>query len=357
MFDPAEWLGRTRSASNRLLEAGQLAMVQILLIGIGAGAASALLFASVASGTALSVVLFYLAALPILIATIGWSTIAGLIAAGIAAVGLGVIVDWRFLVAFTLGVGAPAWWLGYLAMLARPAATHDGAHASATAAAPDTLEWYPPGRLVVWAAVLGALGVVAIIPYFGFDRETFESALRGSFERALRASAGPDGTVQIPGVRNAQQLLDILVMFMPLAAAFFGTIIHLFNLWLSARIVRMSGRLKRPWPDLPSMRFPPTAAGATALSLAGSFVPGTVGLVASIFAVALMVAYAVLGLAVLHDITRGAKTRAVTLGAAYALILFQGWPILIFSLFGLIDSAVDLRSRVAHWRGKPTNHS
>jgi hypothetical protein len=41
------------------------------------------------------------------------------------------------------------------------------------------------------------------------------------------------------------------------------------------------------------------------------------------------------------------------LGAAYALILFQGWPILLASLLGFIESAVDLRSRVAQWRGPP----
>ena len=52
-------------------------MMQIVLIGIGAGAATALLFASVASGSLISVLLFYLAPLPILIAALGWSHWAG----------------------------------------------------------------------------------------------------------------------------------------------------------------------------------------------------------------------------------------------------------------------------------------
>ncbi len=59
-------------------------MVQVVLIGVGAGAATALLFASVASGSALSVPLFYLAPLPILIAAMGWSHWAALIAAVVA---------------------------------------------------------------------------------------------------------------------------------------------------------------------------------------------------------------------------------------------------------------------------------
>ena len=48
-------------------------MVPMVLIGIGAGAATALLFASVASGAVISILLFYLAPLPILIAAVGWS--------------------------------------------------------------------------------------------------------------------------------------------------------------------------------------------------------------------------------------------------------------------------------------------
>src|ERR1035438_5291786 len=52
----------------------------------------------------------------------------------------GVVVD------ATLGVGLPAWWLGYLALLARPASAID-----------PKLEWYPVGKLVLWAALLSAL--------------------------------------------------------------------------------------------------------------------------------------------------------------------------------------------------------
>ena len=65
-------------------------MIQIAIIGIGAGAAAALLFASVTSGTWLSIPLFYLAPLPIMIAGLGWSHWAALTAALAGAIGLGV---------------------------------------------------------------------------------------------------------------------------------------------------------------------------------------------------------------------------------------------------------------------------
>ena len=56
-------------------------MVQIGLVGIAAGAAAALLFASVTSGVWLSIPLFYLAPLPIMIAGLGWSHWSALVAA------------------------------------------------------------------------------------------------------------------------------------------------------------------------------------------------------------------------------------------------------------------------------------
>ena len=91
------------------------------MIGIGAGAAAALLFASVASGSSLSILLFYLAPLPILIAALGWSHWAALIAALAGALALALVFGPVFFFAFLVGVGLPAWWLGYLALLARPA--------------------------------------------------------------------------------------------------------------------------------------------------------------------------------------------------------------------------------------------
>src|ERR1700688_415258 len=141
-------------------------MMQLGLIGIGAGAAAALLFASVTSGAWLSIVLFYLAPLPIMIAGLGWSHWAALTAAFAGALALGVAFSPVFFFTFLAGAALPAWWLCYLAMLARPVSNGGGA---------PTMEWYPPGRLVAWAAILAGLVVVVAIPNFGIDAESFRN--------------------------------------------------------------------------------------------------------------------------------------------------------------------------------------
>src|SRR5262249_34206812 len=94
-------------------------MTHFAAIGIGAGAAAALLFASVTSGTLLSIPLFYLAPLPIMIAGLGWSHWVALIAIFTGAIALGMAFGAVFLFAFIAGAGIPGWWLCYLTMLAR----------------------------------------------------------------------------------------------------------------------------------------------------------------------------------------------------------------------------------------------
>src|ERR1700691_5310329 len=151
-------------------------MMQIVLIGLGAGAAAALLFASVTSGVMLSVFLFYLAPLPIMLAALGWSHWAGLVAAVAAATLLGGAFGVFFFGTFLATVGAPAWWLGYLALLGRPVSNGGGTH----------MEWYPPRRLVLWTAVLAAGVVGGALVTFGADEAAIRDGLKDALDRVLR---------------------------------------------------------------------------------------------------------------------------------------------------------------------------
>src|SRR3984893_3905927 len=132
------WLGWGSQTSNRSKGAGQL-MITSLLIALAAGCASALMFASIISGALISLLLFYLAPLPLMVAALGWGP-AGAAIGGIAAgTGLGAIFGMPYLMAFVLTVAIPAWWLGHLALLGRPApAAFSGNGAAAPA---PTMEW------------------------------------------------------------------------------------------------------------------------------------------------------------------------------------------------------------------------
>jgi hypothetical protein len=323
-------------------------MMQFGLIGIGAGAAAALLFASVTSGSLLSVLLFYIAPLPMMIAGLGWSHWSALIGAVAGGLAVAALFGPVFFFAFLASAGLPAWWLTYLTMLARPVA------AGGNGAAP-TLEWYPPGRLVMWAAILAVLFVVLAMANIGIDAGSFRTGMHDALAQILQVETG--AALNVPGVSDPQRLIDFLVKALPLAGAVLATVTNVLNLWLAGRIVKFSGRLTRPWPDLAAMTFPRPLAlvliGAAIVTMLG----GMLGIVAGVLVAGLLMAYGVLGFAVLHAITQGLSARGLVLGGVYAAVMVIGWPVLALCLLGLIETAIDLRARIARTRGLPPAHT
>ena len=316
--------------------------LQNALVGLGAGLCAAVLL-SATSNSALTFLFYALASLPILIAAIGWSHWAALLAGVVAAVGIAPAVGPTDAFGVLLGVALPAWWLGYLTLLARADTTT------------GELEWYPPGRLLLWCAILGAVGIAPLLFDFLNRDATLAQTLRQFMRQALRAQFQiPEGQpLVIPGVENPEWLVGILVaLAAPLWAAVLA-LIETLNLWLAALVLRISGRLRRPWPDLAAMRLPSATPLALAAALAASFAPGVPGFVAALLAGGLMLAYAMIGFAIMHDVSRHLHGRVVMLIGMYATVTVLRWPVLLMGLLGLIDSALDLRARVAAARGPP----
>jgi hypothetical protein len=323
-------------------------MTRILLTGMVAGAAAALLYALPHIHFAIWVTPFvHLAPLPIMIVALGWSHWAGLVAAAAASAlvagmsGTG-HADALF-VGFLAVIGGPAWWLGYLAMLGRPIANGGGS---------AQVEWYPPGRLVLWAAVLGAAaGALAVL--WGPD-DTVRTNLKALVEAILRHAR--DAKVQVPpefdGSGGADAIADAVLQLLPTAKATIATLDHAFNLWLAGHAVRLVGRLQRPWPDLTALSFPAWVAALYGASLASMFLPGVPGVVASVLAAPLTAAFVMVGFAVVHAVTRGVTGRAVLLWSLYLSTLVLASPALVMTILGVTETLFDLRARFSR-RGPP----
>lgn len=319
-------------------------MIQIVLIGLGAGAASALLFASIASGSPLSFLLANFAQLPILLVAIGWMHLAGLLAALTATFALAAVTSGSVALAFFLSIGLPAWWIGYLALLGRRTGPNEA-----------DMEWYPVGRIVVWTAVAAAFVVIVSMLRYGFDATQVQSGMRRELERALRFLSGSrgDAPLTLPSVKDPQRLLDILVLMVPPMKATALTATSLLNLWLAALIVRVSGRLKRPWPQISQMTFPAFAPILLTTAIAGTFLPDLVGLLSGVLTASLLLAYALLGFAVMHAITARMNGRGFMLTGLYFTVGLFGWPLLLMTLVGLAETAIGMRDRMAARRGPP----
>ncbi|WP_201860224.1 DUF2232 domain-containing protein [Microvirga soli] len=301
--------------------------------GIGAGLVSALLTAVIVKATPLAAMLYLLAPIPVLIVSLGWDHRSGLVAALVGGLAIALILSPLSGIGFALITALPAWWLSYLALLGRPG--QDG-----------TMEWYPVGRLLAWTAATAALTIIAagVIStggdYAAFDQNTREVA--EAFVNAQFATAGAEGL----DAETREQLIAIfsrLTSF--LSAQGFVTILALY-LWAAGRIVLASKRLPRPWPPVPELVMPRSAGliliGALILANFGGFI-GALGLAMS---GAFLMAFALQGLAAVHDRTHGKSGRSFLLSAMYVLIFVtQGILLVALALFGIADSTFGLRRR------------
>jgi hypothetical protein len=318
-------------------------MMTIVLIALAAGSASALMFASIISGALFSLVLFYLAPLPLMVAGLGWGPLGATIGGIAAAIGLGAIFGLPYCLAFVLTVALPAWWLGHLALLGRPVATAPSAGNGAAAPAP-VLEWYPVGRILLWTAGFAALTTMAALFTLGGDAATITAALRRGLLRIIgpRAAGG-----------DTDQVVDALVTIAPSAAAIVAMMTLTLNLWLAAKITATSGRLHRPWPDIKSAALPAMTLAALSLALALCFTGGLLAMLGQIASAALMMAYALIGFAVLHTLTLAMKSRALWLSGTYAVVLVFGWPVVAMVGLGLADAVFGFRERYLQSRTPP----
>ena len=321
-------------------------MMAIIFMAVAAGAASALMFASIISGELISILLMYLAPLPLMVAAMGWGSFCGIIGGLAAAGGLAAIFGLPYGLAYAVAVALPAWWLGHLALLGRPLADHGSAGPDDAAPAVPEFEWYPVGRIVVWISGFAALTTLAALLTLGTDAASINNTLRHGLMRVFSPhDPQPTGDVE--------QWVDALVMMAPFAASVVAMPILTLNLWLAAKITATSGRLRRPWPDLRATALPPMTLVALCVAIAFCFAGGLLAIVAEIVTSALLMAYARTGFAVLHTLTLTMKSRAVWLGATYAVVVIFTWPVLALILLGLADAVFGLRQRYLRKRRPP----
>src|ERR1700676_1138722 len=225
--------------SNRSKGAGQL-MIAMVLIALAARCASALMLASLSSGALISLLLFYLAPLPLMVAAIGWEPLSATIGGIAAATRLGAIFGLPYCIAFALTVALPAWWLGHLALLGRPI-DHGAASGNGASPVAPALEWYPVGRILLWITGFAALTTMAALLTLGTDA----AAITATMHRGLLRIIGPRDAAS---AGETEQWIDALVTIAPAAAAIVAMMTLTLNLWLAATNTATSGRLHRPCP-------------------------------------------------------------------------------------------------------------
>jgi hypothetical protein len=313
-------------------------------VGLGAGLASALLFAASTKGSGFEVALAYFSPLPLMIGAIGFCAPAALIGALTGAFLLAHAATPLLGFAYLFGFGAPALIVSALARKGFP--VKKGAPASVP-------QFFSPGALLAVAMILAVIaawiGVAALTDF----HHGFNAALEAMLRRF-----GPDLDQLVENLRQLDAHVDaasikrLILLSAPGGVAASQTLLLAVNLWLAARIVDISARLGRPWPSLPeNLILPRAVAPAFVLAASVSFYGGLTGALAGAFAAAAGLALLLQGLATLHAFTRDSKYRGFLLSALWAattvFVLIAPPFLMAFTLFGLIESVFSLRARKA----------
>jgi len=306
-------------------------MIQIAIVGIGAGLASALLFVSPFGGTLLALPLFVLSALPIAIAGLAWGSIAAVVAAAGAAATIGIAIALPAGAIHLALFGAPMAWCCRLAWLSR----NDDATGIA--------EWFPIGRILFHGAAATAVGLVVVGVIIGYDPAAMTTELTAALTEWL--AAAPDGGAP-PSAAELEPFVRFNVLAMPFTTGALLVIIFAVNLWLASRIAEASGRLARPREPMWTAVLPSEAVAVFVIAAGAALVPSAVGYASGAVAGAFGGALALIGLAVLHATTIDSPVRILILTAVYVvLVFFGGLPIILLTLLGIAEVFLQLRAR------------
>jgi len=330
-------------------------------IGAGAGIAAAVLCSLASRGTPLAAILANLCPLPLMIAMLGYGTLAGAVAVVSSTITVSVLfyaqekfgnVDPAALTGLTFAffVALPAFWLSLLSVLSRVKGSTNWVVTSRVGSF-FAREYCPLERVLSYATSVCATIGVAIALYV--------SSLYGGFDVALKqltADITPiiqdliGAKMQLPAGVTVQSLARATILAgAPMVAGGF-LIMFMLNLWLAGRVTQLSGQLARPWPDIAwELRLPRAYLLVFGISSAvGPYAGGLPGLIVVIVAVTLGVAYALIGLATAHYLPRGSSFRIPLLIAIYlGLAIPVTWLIFLLALVvvGILDSAFSLRDR------------
>jgi hypothetical protein len=305
------------------------------LIGLGAGLVSAVVFASATTGPMFTrLILFLLTPLALFLAGLGVGPAIAVVA-GIAGT---VIVlaagSAQAAIVFAASQAVPAVVLVYLASLHRTT--------------PEGSEWYPPGRIVFAAALLAGAFSVLTLFLLGADMDQLRATLRSMLEQFVNTELPKMPDAPVLGPQEIDEATSVALALLPAASGISTMGSLLFNMWLAGRITLASGRLQRPWPDLAAIAYPVGTPLLFAVATGAGFISGMPGFIGRGFAGPLFFAYVLLGLAVVHYVTRGLPWRPFALWGLYLLLfIVNTLASLALALLGLADTVWPIRKMPA----------
>jgi hypothetical protein len=294
-------------------------------VAVLCGALGACPYLAPLGGTPGSLILVYLAQLPLFIGGLwGGVTVAAL--AGLTASLMLLIASNLMAVIMFAGLNVvPVILLVRQALLARTGA--DG-----------TIEWYPPGLLTAWLTGLGLTAIIVMLLLLG-GPDDIQAAVREILAPAL-------DRLFDEGTPGRSELARLLAMIMPGVVVVSWMVMTLTNGSIAQGLLTRFGVGWRPSPALGAVELPGWFLVLLLLAATATGFRGTMRFVGVNVIIILTVPFCLAGLAVLHTIAHRFSRPTVPLVGAYVLIGLFGWPLLVVIFLGLLDTSLRLRRHI-----------
>ena len=267
----------------------------------------------------------FLGALPIYVAALGWGTRAGVVATLAIVIFASLLSDLSSGLLIGMMIAAPASLAGHQANLAQTNSNGGG-----------ELQWYPFSRILFSISLL----IVAAVLFFGlmvdFDPAVLGPQIADQLKPFLPQVEGrPELSAEDIG-KAFELNLQLLPFILP--SLWIG--IHVLNLLLGIYITRSLKVLARPKEDIAAeFNLPQFSLVLLAVSFAGmSISPAPISYAFAVVAGAMLMAFSIVGLAVLHERTRGWSGRTPLLVLTYLLIILVFFPVYLFSFAGILKA-------------------
>jgi predicted membrane protein DUF2232 len=296
------------------------------ITGTGAllGALGAGLYLAVLTGSPGSLILVFLAQLPLFAAGlwlgVGAAAMASLTASAVLLAAGGIVAAALFAGFYA----APVILLVREALLSRRGP--EGA-----------IEWYPPGLLSAWLTGLGLSALAVVLLLLG-GPSGIETLLRESLAPAI------DRWVEATDAGRDALVADLARVFPGVAAASW-MVMTASTAMLAQGVLARFGVSWRPSPDLASLTLPTWVPVLFGIAAAAMAVGGTARFLGINVTIVLAIPFCLAGLAVLHTLARRLQRPQIPLVTVYILAGLFGWPLLVIAILGLLDALFGLRRR------------
>jgi hypothetical protein len=295
-------------------------------IAVSCGAVAACLYLGIVLGSSGALILVYLTQLPLFVAGLWLGAGAAAVAGASGTLVLLGAYDLLGAAIFAALNAGPVTLLVRQVLLARR--RPDGSFA-----------WYPPGLLTAWLTGLALAGIAAAVLLLG-GPDGLQAALREMVAQVLdRIASRP--------VPNREQVAEALAMIIPGVVAASWMVTTVVNGALAQGLLARFGANWRPSPPMAALALPIWLTVALAAAAALTIFPGAPRFIGLNMTIALIVAFCLGGLAVLHAAARRLPQPTMALVSFYTVATLFGWPFLIVALLGLLESWLGLRRRLA----------